>query len=566
MPTTALYSQPNPENTPELSSSRIDWWYQAITATGGSPQVSEFAAASLAANLRLAVRLDPSLEVLWDENDLLPREPRLEIKDEAETFAKKQLVAKPSRDCLERWLAAVIEEAAADYREMYAIKEARRRDINKDYLELRSLADNAAIRGALASGLSGMSSEGSLALYQEALSDLRKAMSMGIGHWDLSAWFEMGWFLWKSQNSFDEAAKAFDRAAELAAQTSPRLELICLRHLTHMRYLSGDFPAAHSSAMQTLCLKRSQETLFEAARCSAALGDQQEAIDLLKECVQDFPVAYIDMLACPDFNSMTEPIVELAVVLSNVQREIAEQLVDGWASALRTMDVRSSEAKCSLSFPPSLFSDIDDFRELSKEANYITSREITRQAAEKAEALFKTAEAVLTFEIGRRRQAATRVEAEIAESKHRFQELILAAREIMNEEIKAASRVRDGSVKPDLGPSGVIAALLSLFVLYITRNLTKGLAAFLPVLIGTAAVRFVCKGSAALVRWTSAVKNAKMKYAQATVDADLWLRKTLPNLQQSADDLASLCNAAASALAKVQAREHSGKNVHVPPA
>jgi tetratricopeptide (TPR) repeat protein len=206
-----------------------------------------------------------------------------------------------------------------------------RRGSKSPLLKLALDAERRILDGACATGIDRNEA------FAEARRDLEELLREPEEAENPTAWLQLGWVLWKGEKSLAEAIGAFERAAE-AAKGLHVLASLAERHLAHLRYLTKDLGSAHAAALNAYRAFPSTPVFLECARYSVLCRQKDQALTMLRKCVEAEPLSLAMIYAEPELEPMREECLELADELAKRQREAA---VEALGACKRTVQAAS---------------------------------------------------------------------------------------------------------------------------------------------------------------------------------------------------------------------------------
>ncbi len=138
--------------------------------------------------------------------------------------------------------------------------------------------------------------------YEDAFRLLEEVIKNPVGNQDYVAWFQIGWLRWKHYNDKPSAEQAFYRATRLSAPTTDAYHVKSLRHWAQMQYEQQKYEDAYQTIQRAVAISREHDVLRDAARYASRTGRNQEAIQLLDECIELRPTTIVEMFAEEDFH------------------------------------------------------------------------------------------------------------------------------------------------------------------------------------------------------------------------------------------------------------------------
>lgn len=137
--------------------------------------------------------------------------------------------------------------------------------------------------------------------YNQAVVHIKSILDNPAGREDYIAWFEMGWLNWKHLQELQAAEEAFDNARCFSKPTGSPYFHKSIRHLAYTQYLQGKFGEAHETIKEALQINSDHNTMYDAARYAAKIGNQQLALALLEKCIRLRPETIVVMFSEEDF-------------------------------------------------------------------------------------------------------------------------------------------------------------------------------------------------------------------------------------------------------------------------
>lgn len=219
---------------------------------------------------------------------------------------------------------------------------------------------------------------------------LRVCVENPNGQQDYSAWFQIGWILWKA-GSLAEAEEAFFRAKRLSATAKDVYSVKSSEHVAYMQYLQGRFEDAFTSAQAALAIRQDFETQFDLARYAARTNRPDEVLMYLERCIQDRPTTVITMFAEDDFcgtedtPTLVPDMAALAAKLTGEARSRATVMVTHWRQAVEAVRRAELIAMRPIDIPKHLTTDVDRAEKMVSESDYLTALEWEQVALSYAE-------------------------------------------------------------------------------------------------------------------------------------------------------------------------------------
>jgi tetratricopeptide (TPR) repeat protein len=223
-----------------------------------------------------------------------------------------------------------------------------------------------------------------------AMRILRGCIENQGGMQDGSAWFQVGWILWKAGN-YAEAEEAFFRCRRLSTPNKDAYLVESCLHVAYMQYLQGRYEDAFTSAEAALDIRKDYETLFDCARYAARTGRLDDALDLLERCIHERPTTVITMFSEEDFcgsdnhTSLVPDMASLAAKVTGEARNRANSMVTHWRQAVEAVRRAELIAMRPIDIPKHLTADVDKANQLVSEADYLTALEWEQIALSYAE-------------------------------------------------------------------------------------------------------------------------------------------------------------------------------------
>ena len=200
---------------------------------------------------------------------------------------------------IERSLQSVSDQLFEQQQTLESIADILQRPYEVKALELRREADK-----WLTSGMNNTGRERDED-WKDATRLLQAATNNPVGMQDYVAWFQIGWLQWKHEQNIAQAEQSFYRAMRLSASNKDLYHIKSVRHLAYMHYLQNNFQDAYLTIKKAPVAGLDQvtlhDTMYDAARYSAKIGNDKEALGLLSKCIDLRPTTIITMYSEVDF-------------------------------------------------------------------------------------------------------------------------------------------------------------------------------------------------------------------------------------------------------------------------
>ena len=200
---------------------------------------------------------------------------------------------------IERSLQSVSDQLFEQQQTLESIADILQRPYEVKALELRREADK-----WLTSGMNNTGRERDED-WKDATRLLQAATNNPVGMQDYVAWFQIGWLQWKHEQDIAQAEQSFYRAMRLSASNKDLYHIKSVRHLAYMQYFQNKFQDAYLTIKKApvagLDPVTLHDTMYDAARYSAKIGNDKEAMGLLSKCIDLRPTTIITMYSEVDF-------------------------------------------------------------------------------------------------------------------------------------------------------------------------------------------------------------------------------------------------------------------------
>ena len=200
---------------------------------------------------------------------------------------------------IEKNLEVISEQLFEQQQTLESIADILQRPYEVKALELRREADK-----WLTSGMNNTGRERDED-WKDATRLLQAATDNPVGMQDYVAWFQIGWLQWKHEQDIAQAEQSFYRAMRLSASNKDLYHIKSVRHLAYMQYLQNNFQDAYLTIKKAPVAGLDQvtlhDTMYDAARYSAKIGNDKEALGLLSKCIDLRPITIITMYSEVDF-------------------------------------------------------------------------------------------------------------------------------------------------------------------------------------------------------------------------------------------------------------------------
>ncbi|MCC6483634.1 MAG: hypothetical protein IT209_02205 [Armatimonadetes bacterium] len=422
-------------------------------------------------------------------------------------------------------------------------------DTPAEALALRQMADHSLLRGMRAEAQ--QRSE----FFLEGIDTLRRYLDYSCAQVDASAWFDMGWMLWRTGGGPAEAESAIRLAAELTTDDPAGLYLLCLKHLIHFYCERGSMDDAQAAANIAVQISPTYDVLYEASRCAALAGDEHKAIDLLERCIELVPLTYVCVLSDKDFSEVGAAIRALTQQLSQTAQETAREKLAGWKDALERCAAVEANCQFDIKLPAQLKQNPDILLTDIEDTDFFSCLEIARHAATSRSKVFVFACQALEEETTARSEALRTVVQRITETRKRAEEAKAAARAQMNAAIQEAAKERDSRPRLTVSWSFGLALAATFIGGAVTGSVESGLALFLPALVASVSFTYLLNSSSASLAYTSRANACRRENSIAIGQIENELQKSLRSLEQSAAHLRDLKVQAAQEIAALRSAE-----------
>lgn len=195
---------------------------------------------------------------------------------------------------------------------------------------------------------------------RDALGLLQAVQSSAVGGRDYVIWFNIGWLQWKLQEGLSEAEEAFYQAARLSASVNPAFQAYSLRHLAYMQFLRGQVESAADTVRRARTLAPNDAgILYDNARYAARVGNEAEAVSLLKSCFEQDPLVFAFAFGEDDFSApdLATKVADLVTIRQSEALRDAQHDSKAWTDALASSHEVSERAGLSLELAPELAQD-----------------------------------------------------------------------------------------------------------------------------------------------------------------------------------------------------------------
>ena len=163
--------------------------------------------------------------------------------------------------------------------------------------------------------------------WKDAMRLLKSATDNPIGMQDYVAFFEIGWLLWKHDSNLVAAEDAFYRAQRLSESGRDLYHVLSLRHLSYMQFQLERYQDAYRTIHRALVISRDHDIMYDAARCAAKIGREQEVVDWLDQCIDMQATTIITIFSEPAFRLMLMQLEQLAArKLKQVRKRVDNKL------------------------------------------------------------------------------------------------------------------------------------------------------------------------------------------------------------------------------------------------
>lgn len=265
-----------------------------LLTPGGVRQIDrDYHVAMIAANTDEIVDLHRS--ILRSQVDQAARSAATNQKLETISAQLHSMVT--ALDGIDFTLASIAESVRQQNRILRQIAETLSRPYHTQARELRAAAEE-----SLISGMQTVGKERE-AHWRDALRLLRETWKNAIGRNDPVVWFQLGWLHWVQRGDLQRAERAFWEAQRLSASAADLYFTKSLRHLAYMKYLRGEIQEPYDLLRRTIKHSRDPESLYDAARYASRAGCEEEAVNLLEECIERDPPLFAATCIEPDFTS-----------------------------------------------------------------------------------------------------------------------------------------------------------------------------------------------------------------------------------------------------------------------
>ena len=171
-------------------------------------------------------------------------------------------------DLLDTHLTTIARQMMTQQMQLEQISEILRQPLESQVQELRRHANEAMINGMTSIGKRRQE------WYRDAIILLKTAVDNPIGKQDYVAWFQIGWLLWKADNTLSEAEDCFARASRLASSKKDDYYILALRHLAYLQYLQGHYTDAINTMQEAMMTSR-DPFLLEIIHCFLSAFNQK---------------------------------------------------------------------------------------------------------------------------------------------------------------------------------------------------------------------------------------------------------------------------------------------------
>jgi len=185
--------------------------------------------------------------------------------------------------------------------------------------------------------------------FEDAFDTLQTILDNPIGKSCYIAWFQVGWLYWKLKNNYVDAESAFRRAARLSEPSDPVYSNLSFRHIAYMCYLQNHFSDAWDAISDALNQRSDAETLFDAARYCAKLGNANQSINYIEQSIIIEPVKIISMKYEPDFQLLINDIGKLEERLLTEMKTNTNKLLNNWGISINIY--KECCSTCNYHFP-----------------------------------------------------------------------------------------------------------------------------------------------------------------------------------------------------------------------
>lgn len=422
-------------------------------------------------------------------------------------------------------------------------------EISAEALALRQMAEHAMLRGMRAAP--HQQNE----FFLSGIDTLRRYLQSPGTQEDAQAWFDMGWMLWRSGGGPAEAENAIRLAAELSTDDPAGLYLLCLMHLMHLYCERGCAEDAQAAAHIAVEISPSFAVLYDAARCAALAGQEQEALNLLERAIEVVPLTYVCMLADSGFSQIAPALKTLSQQLLESAQEAARQRLEGWKEALERTAEAEVSCQCEIKLPAQLTPNTDLLLAEIGDADLLSCLEIAGHAALGRTKVYGLACEALEEEAAKRSESLRRVVQRISETRRQAEEARASARAQMTRAVEEAARERDMRPRFSLTWSIGLALVSTVIGGNITGSVESGLAIFLPAMVAFVSLTYLLNFSSASLAYMGRADVCRREHALAVAEIEQALQRSLKSLEQSAAHLRDLKLKVANEIAALKAAE-----------